>query len=97
MTHLFLSGFCAYRMAVDMKNLEEEFKQQNKSCLLLGASGETGKQLLAELLERNIFSKITLVGRRKLALEGKHENLVGVPFCLLICVFCKGGSHPWPL
>ncbi|XP_075890408.1 oxidoreductase HTATIP2 isoform X1 [Nelusetta ayraudi] len=65
------------RMAVDMKTLEEEFKQQNKSCLLLGASGETGKQLLAELLERNIFSKITLIGRRKLAFEGKElENLV---------------------
>lgn len=85
-------------MAVDMKNLEEEFKQQNKSCLLLGASGETGKQLLAELLERNIFSKITLIGRRKLTLEGKeHENLVGAPFCALMCVFCKAGSHPWPL
>lgn len=84
MTHLFLLFFCAYSMAVDMKTLEEEFKQQNKSCLLLGASGETGKKLLAELLERNIFSKITLIGRRKLALEGKErENLVGVPFVYL--------------
>lgn len=63
-------------MAVDIKTLEEEFKQQNKSCLVLGASGETGKHLLAELLERNIFSKLTLIGRRKL--EGKeHEKLVG--------------------
>lgn len=71
-----------------MKTLEEEFKQQNKSCLILGASGETGKQLLAELLERNIFSKITLIGRRKL--EGKeHENLVGAPF--------NAGSYTWPL
>lgn len=66
-------------MAVDIKTLEQEFKQQNKSCLLLGASGETGKQLLTELQERNIFSKITLIGRRKL--EGKeYENLVCAPF-----------------
>lgn len=80
------SVFCANRMAVDMKTLEEEFKQQNKSCLVLGASGETGKELLAELLERNIFSKITLIGRRKL--EGKeHENLVNAPFLFTLKLF----------
>lgn len=64
-------------MAEDMKTLEENFRQQNKSCFILGASGETGKVLLKELLERNIFSKITLVGRRQLTFEDKaYENLV---------------------
>lgn len=64
-------------MAEDMKTLEENFKQQNKSCFLLGASGETGKLVLQELLERNIFSKITLIGRRQLTFEGKeYENVV---------------------
>ncbi|XP_022604437.1 oxidoreductase HTATIP2 isoform X1 [Seriola dumerili] len=64
-------------MADDMKTLEENFKQQNKSCFILGASGETGKVLLQELLERNVFSKITLIGRRQLTFEGKaYENLV---------------------
>ncbi|CAJ1049576.1 oxidoreductase HTATIP2 [Xyrichtys novacula] len=64
-------------MAQDMKSLEENFKQQNKSCFILGASGETGKVLLKELLERNIFSKITLIGRRQLTFEDKaYENLV---------------------
>lgn len=64
-------------MADDMKTLEENFRQQNKSCFILGASGETGKVLLQELLERNIFSKITLIGRRKLTFEDKaYENLV---------------------
>lgn len=64
-------------MAEDMKTLEENFKQQNKSCFILGASGETGKVLLKELLERNIFSKITLIGRRQLTFEGKeYDNLV---------------------
>ncbi|KAM8761869.1 oxidoreductase HTATIP2-like [Acanthopagrus schlegelii] len=64
-------------MAEDMKTLEENFRQQNKSCFILGASGETGKTLLRELLERNIFSKITLIGRRQLTFEGKeYEKLV---------------------
>ncbi|XP_029986612.1 oxidoreductase HTATIP2 [Sphaeramia orbicularis] len=65
------------RMTEDLKAQEENFRQQNKSCFILGASGETGKVLLKELLERNIFSKITLIGRRQLTFEGKeYENLV---------------------
>eukprot|EP00064_Thunnus_orientalis_P015966 superscaffoldBa00003070_g16029 len=64
-------------MAEDMKTLEENFRQQNKSCFILGASGETGRLVLKELLERNIFSKITLIGRRQLTFEDKaYENLV---------------------
>ncbi|XP_041848014.1 oxidoreductase HTATIP2 isoform X2 [Melanotaenia boesemani] len=64
-------------MTQDMKTLEDNFRGQNKSCFILGASGETGKMLLQELLERNLFSKITLIGRRQLTFEGKtHENLV---------------------
>ncbi|XP_039981538.1 oxidoreductase HTATIP2 isoform X2 [Xiphias gladius] len=64
-------------MAEDTKTLEENFRQQNKSCFILGASGETGKVLLRELLERNIFSRITLIGRRQLTFEGiAYGNLV---------------------
>ncbi|XP_072236088.1 oxidoreductase HTATIP2 isoform X2 [Leuresthes tenuis] len=64
-------------MTEDMKTLEENFRHQNKSCFVLGASGETGKVLLQELLERNIFFKITLIGRRQLTFEGKpYENLI---------------------
>ncbi|XP_017282212.1 oxidoreductase HTATIP2 [Kryptolebias marmoratus] len=64
-------------MAEDLKSLEETFRHQNKSCFILGASGETGRMLLQELLERNIFSKITLIGRRQLTFEDKaYENLV---------------------
>lgn len=64
-------------MAEGIKTLEENFKQQNKSCFVLGASGETGKELLKELLQRNIFSKITLIGRRKLTFEGEeYQNVV---------------------
>lgn len=64
-------------MAEDLKTLEENFRQQNRSCFILGASGETGKVLLQELLERSIFSKITLIGRRQLTFEDKaYENVV---------------------
>lgn len=67
----------AHSMAEDMKALEENFRQQNKSCFILGASGESGKVLLQEVLERNIFSKVTLIGRRKLTFEEeKYKNLV---------------------
>ncbi|XP_051918522.1 oxidoreductase HTATIP2 [Hippocampus zosterae] len=65
------------RMTSDIKTLEENFRQKNKSCFILGASGETGKVLLQELQQRNIFAKITLIGRRQLNFEGKaFENLV---------------------
>uniref|UniRef100_A0A1A8Q7T2 Protein HTATIP2 n=1 Tax=Nothobranchius rachovii TaxID=451742 RepID=A0A1A8Q7T2_9TELE len=61
-------------MAEDMKTLEDNFRLQNKSCFILGASGETGRLLLQELLERSIFSKITLIGRRQLTFEGKAND-----------------------
>lgn len=65
------------RMAHDMKTLEENFRQKNKSCFILGASGETGKELLKEIVNRKIFSRITLIGRRQLTFEDKaYESLV---------------------
>ncbi|KAM3624765.1 uncharacterized protein V6R79_001231 [Siganus canaliculatus] len=63
-------------MAEDLKTQAGNFQAQNKSCFILGASGETGKVLLKELLEHNIFSRITLIGRRQLTFEDKaYENL----------------------
>ncbi|KAJ8248933.1 hypothetical protein GJAV_G00229330 [Gymnothorax javanicus] len=65
------------RMAHDMKTLEENFRQKNRSCFILGASGETGKELLKEIVNRKIFSKVTLIGRRLLTFEDKaYEDLV---------------------
>lgn len=66
-------------MQEDMRSLEETFRQQNRSCFILGASGETGKLLLRELLERGIFSRVTLIGRRKLTFEEEqYKSLVSV-------------------
>lgn len=60
-----------------MEALEENFRQQKRSCFILGASGETGRLLLKEVLERNVFSQVTLIGRRQLTLEGQaSDNLV---------------------
>uniref|UniRef100_A0A8B9IX79 Protein HTATIP2 n=2 Tax=Amazona TaxID=12929 RepID=A0A8B9IX79_9PSIT len=39
-----------------------------RSCFVLGASGETGRVLLRELLARQLFARVTLIGRRWLGL-----------------------------
>ncbi|XP_042642294.1 oxidoreductase HTATIP2 [Tyto alba] len=38
------------------------------ACFVLGASGETGRALLRELLARRLFARVTLIGRRRLSL-----------------------------
>ncbi|XP_068170186.1 oxidoreductase HTATIP2 isoform X2 [Antennarius striatus] len=53
----------------DVKALEENFRLQNKSCFILGGSGETGQLLLQEVLGRRLFSRVTLIGRRPLSLQ----------------------------
>lgn len=45
------------------------------SCFVLGASGETGRALLRELLARRAFARVTLIGRRRLSL-GEAEAAV---------------------
>ncbi|XP_040183841.1 oxidoreductase HTATIP2 [Rana temporaria] len=57
------------RMAADIKTLREEYKEMNRSVFVLGASGETGKELLKEIAQSRLFSKITLIGRRKMDYE----------------------------
>nr|XP_033784368.1 oxidoreductase HTATIP2 [Geotrypetes seraphini] len=57
------------RMAENKEKLREDLRKENKSCFILGASGETGKELLKELVKNRIFSKVTIVGRRKLTFD----------------------------
>lgn len=62
-----------------LPKLREDFKMQNKSVFILGASGETGKVLLKEILGQNLFSKVTLIGRRELTFEEEaYKNVVGI-------------------
>lgn len=64
-----------------MTALEENFRQKNKSCFILGASGETGKALLKEILQHSIFTKVTLIGRRQLSFEDKAYEHVVISHC----------------
>lgn len=62
-----------------LPKLREDFKMQNKSVFILGASGETGRVLLKEILRENLFSKVTIIGRRKLPFEEEaYKNVVGI-------------------
>ncbi|XP_037696152.1 oxidoreductase HTATIP2 isoform X1 [Choloepus didactylus] len=59
-----------------LPKLREDFRMQNKSVFILGASGETGKVLLKEILAQSLFSKVTLIGRRKLTFkEEAYKNV----------------------
>uniref|UniRef100_A0A8C5VA57 Protein HTATIP2 n=1 Tax=Microcebus murinus TaxID=30608 RepID=A0A8C5VA57_MICMU len=59
-----------------LPKLREDFRMQNKSVFILGASGETGRVLLKEILEQSLFSKVTLIGRRKLTFhEEAYKNV----------------------
>uniref|UniRef100_A0A8C6YZN8 Protein HTATIP2 n=1 Tax=Nothoprocta perdicaria TaxID=30464 RepID=A0A8C6YZN8_NOTPE len=46
------------------------------SCFVLGATGETGRALLRELLARRLFARVTAIGRRKPALFPQEEVVV---------------------
>ncbi|XP_021567291.1 oxidoreductase HTATIP2 isoform X2 [Carlito syrichta] len=59
-----------------LPKLREDFRMLNKSVFILGASGETGRVLFKEILEQSLFSKVTLIGRRKLTFdEEAYKNV----------------------
>ncbi|XP_066107226.1 oxidoreductase HTATIP2 isoform X3 [Saccopteryx bilineata] len=61
-----------------LPKLREDFRMQNKSVFILGASGETGRVLLKEILKQSLFSKVTIIGRRKLTFdEEAYKNVDG--------------------
>lgn len=56
-----------------------------RSCFVLGASGETGRALLRELLAQRAFARVTLIGRRRLSLGEAEAAVVRGP----------GTGQPW--
>uniref|UniRef100_A0A4X2K5T2 Protein HTATIP2 n=2 Tax=Vombatus ursinus TaxID=29139 RepID=A0A4X2K5T2_VOMUR len=67
--------------AETLPKFREDFRMQNKSVFILGATGETGQVLLREILKENLFSKVTLIGRRKIEFEEEaykhvHQEVV---------------------
>ncbi|XP_072315961.1 oxidoreductase HTATIP2 isoform X1 [Eucyclogobius newberryi] len=77
------------RMAAGLDLLEQDFRKQSLSCLVLGASGETGQVLVKELMQRNIFSRITLIGRRQLSFDDE----AGSKLVQEVVDFEKLGDH----
>ncbi|XP_057551111.1 oxidoreductase HTATIP2 isoform X1 [Hippopotamus amphibius kiboko] len=70
------AGSSSMAEAEALPEFREAFRMQNKSVFILGASGETGRVLLKEILEQGLFSKVTLIGRRKLAFnEEAYKNV----------------------
>ncbi|KAK1159666.1 oxidoreductase HTATIP2-like [Acipenser oxyrinchus oxyrinchus] len=60
-------------MAADIKTLQENYRQKNKTCFILGRP----MKLFKEIVNSQIFSKIALI-RRRLAFENEaHENVQG--------------------
>jgi len=43
---------------------------QEQTAFVIGFTGEVGKELVKELLERNVFKKVLLIGRREVQLDG---------------------------
>ncbi|XP_032815926.1 protein HTATIP2 [Petromyzon marinus] len=54
------------RMEQELESHRENFRKQNRSCFVLGASGETGSVLLREIVSSRLFSRVTTIGRRQL-------------------------------
>ncbi|XP_054021260.1 oxidoreductase HTATIP2 [Dryobates pubescens] len=61
-----------------------------RTCFVLGASGATGGVLLRELLARRLFSRVTLIGRRRLSLG---EEASGVTVEQAVVDFERLGEH----
>ncbi|KAM5319230.1 oxidoreductase HTATIP2 isoform 3-T3 [Glossophaga mutica] len=67
---------CSMAETEALPKLREDFRRQNKSVFILGVSGETGRVLLKEILEQSLFSKVTVIGRRKLTFdEEAYKNV----------------------
>jgi oxidoreductase len=59
-------------------DLIKQYRALNKTCFVLGASGESGKALIKELIRLKPFERVVLIGRRKLDYQDEElRKLVG--------------------
>ncbi|KAI8496396.1 protein HTATIP2-like [Branchiostoma floridae x Branchiostoma belcheri] len=64
-------------MAEAAPGKEEEFRSTNQTAFVVGHTGGTGSALVEELVNRNIFQRVVLIGRRKLdKYEGETYNML---------------------
>ncbi|XP_053384952.1 oxidoreductase HTATIP2-like [Mercenaria mercenaria] len=64
-------------MAEAAEDQREMFRQASKTAVVLGHTGETGRVLVKQLAQEKLFKKVTLIGRREIALD---RNVVGPEF-----------------
>lgn len=61
-------------MRLPSEDVIQRFKEEGHSAFIVGHTGETGKQLTKELLERKIFSRLVLIGRRQVNYDDPLYN-----------------------
>ena len=75
-------------MPDDIEAQREIFRQMGKTAFVVGYTGEVGKELVKELLKSNIFSRLTLIGRRIVNYEGElYKDVVSPSVCVCVCVY----------
>jgi len=55
---------------MEMDTPDQKTAYQTQTAFVVGYTGEVGKELVKELLQRNVFRKVLLIGRREVQLEG---------------------------
>ncbi len=66
-------------VAPDNLDYQAKYKAEGHSAFVLGATGETGKELVKQLLTSKLFSRLVLIGRREVDYEGDlYKNVVSI-------------------
>ncbi|XP_066263427.1 oxidoreductase HTATIP2-like isoform X3 [Branchiostoma lanceolatum] len=66
-------------MAEAAPGKEAEFRSTNQTAFVVGHTGRTGMALVEELVNRNIFQKVVLIGRRNVdKYQGEKYNMLEV-------------------
>lgn len=64
-------------MAEGVENSVKSFREKNMSAFVLGYTGEVGKEVVNSLIRHQLFSRVVLIGRRKVEFSDElHKNLV---------------------
>lgn len=62
------------KLAENVDKYRRELKEKNKTCFVVGYTGEVGKELVKELSASQVFSKVKLIGRRKVEFDDDRKN-----------------------
>ena len=71
-------------MAEVAQDNQAKYKEEGHTAFVLGATGETGKELVKQLLTSKLFSKLVLIGRREVKYEDEIYKDVVLMFIFLM-------------